>query len=96
MLLRWRFYNTGEPLINFLICNISIFIFILRLTNGIAHDSLECTRFQNCLDSSHTVLRLLDRNDTLAQSIAEQHDMYVKVCFFYCDFLCLEKTLKII
>lgn len=45
---------------------------------SIEHDSI-CTADDVCPESSHTVMRLRERNDKKAQLIAKQHGMKVKV-----------------
>lgn len=83
MLIKWEFHNLKKLKINFLFYKICILFFILRLINGIAHDSLKCRKFKNCSDASHIILRLYKRDDDFAHFFASKYDMQIKVCYFY-------------
>lgn len=44
---------------------------------SVEHDSI-CTDDASCIEPSHTIIRLVKRDDELARQIAEEHDMHVK------------------
>uniref|UniRef100_A0A0N5BKX7 P/Homo B domain-containing protein n=1 Tax=Strongyloides papillosus TaxID=174720 RepID=A0A0N5BKX7_STREA len=73
------YFNANRHL-NILLHYIILLILCCKVLEGIQHDS-ECSGDSNddaCLDPVHTILTLKKRDDSLAESIAASHGMYIK------------------